>query len=83
MDVIVLVAVVVVVVVVVVVAVVVVGPCNSLETEPSISVVFASFWKWSLSPERFLQDIGPRNRAFAGLDAAVSTAPATLWSSNF
>ena len=59
------------------------GPCNSLETKPSISVVFASFWKWSLSPVRFLQDIGPRNRAFAGLDAAVSTAPATLWSSNF
>ena len=58
------------------------GPCNSLETKPSISVVFASFWKWSLSPVRFLQDIGPRNRAFAGLDAAVSTAPATLWSSN-
>ena len=58
------------------------GPCNSLETKPSISVVFASLWKWSLSPGRFLQDIGPRNRAFAGLDAAVSTAPATLWSSN-
>ena len=77
-DVIVLVA-----VVVVVVVVVAAGPCNSLETEPSISVVFASFWKWSLSPVRFLQDIGPRNRAFAGLDAAVSTAPATLWSSNF
>ena len=46
-------------------------------------MVFASFWKWSLSPVRFLQDIGPRNRAFAGLDAAVSTAPATLWSSIF
>ena len=59
------------------------GPCNSLERKPSISVVFASFWKWNLSPVRFLQDIGPRNRAFAGLDAAVSTAPATLWSSNF
>ena len=57
-------------------------PCNSLETKPSISVVFASFWKWSLSPVRFLQDIGPGNRAFAGLDAAVSTASATLWSSN-
>ena len=28
------------------------------------------------------KDIGPGNRAFAGLDAAVSTAPATLWSSN-
>jgi hypothetical protein len=53
------------------------GPCNSLERKPSISVVFASFWKWSLSPVRFLQDIEPRNRAFAGLDAAVSTAPAT------
>ena len=59
-------------------------------TKPSISVVFASFWKWSLSPVRFLQDIGPGNRAFArfvqlcehlGLDAAVSTAPVTLWSS--
>ena len=35
--------------------------------------VFASFWKWSLSPVRLLQDIGRRNRAFAGLDAAVST----------
>ena len=58
------------------------GPCNSLETKPSISVVFASFWKWSLSPVRFLQDIGPGNRAFAGLDASVSTASATLWSSN-
>ena len=57
------------------------GPGNSLETKPSISVVFASFWKWSLSPGRLLQDIGPRNRAFAGLDAAVSTAHATLWSS--
>ena len=22
------------------------GPSNSLETKPSISVVFASFWKW-------------------------------------
>ena len=40
------------------------GPGNSLETKPSISVVFASFWKWSLSPVRFLQDIGPGNRAF-------------------
>ena len=59
------------------------GPCHSLETKPSISVVFASFWKWSLSPIKFLQDIGPRNRAFAGLDAAVSTAPATLWSAIF
>ena len=59
------------------------GPGHSLETKPSISVVFASFWKCSLSPVRFLQDIGPRNRAFARLDAAVSTAPATLWSSNF
>jgi hypothetical protein len=42
------------------------GPCNSLnslETKPGISVVFASFWKWSLSPVRFLQDIGPRNRS--------------------
>ena len=59
------------------------GPCHSLETKPSISVVFASFWKWNLSPVRFLHDIGPRNRAFAGFDAAVSIAPATLWSSNF
>ena len=58
------------------------GPCNSLETKPSISMLFASFWKWSLSLVRFLQDVGPGNRAFAGLDAAVSTAPATLWSSN-
>ena len=58
------------------------GPCNSLETKPSISVLFASFWKWSLSLVRFLQDIGPGNPAFAGLEAAVSTAPATLWSSN-
>ena len=49
-------------------------------TKPSISVVFASFWKWSLSPVRFLQDIRPGNRAFARF--VVSTAPATLWSSN-
>ena len=41
-------------------------------------MVFASLWKCSLSPVRFLQDIGPRNRAFARLDATVSTAPATL-----
>jgi hypothetical protein len=27
-------------------------------------------------------DIGPGNLAFKGLKAAVSTAPATLWSSN-
>ena len=58
------------------------GPCNSLETKLCISVVFASFWKWSLSSVRFLHDTRPGNRAFPGLDAAVSTAPATLWSSN-
>ena len=33
--------------------------------------------------QQFVQDIGPRHRAFAGLNAAVSTAPATLWSSIF
>jgi len=58
------------------------GPCNSLnslETKPSISVVFASFWKWSLSPVRFLQDIGPRNRALAGLDAAVGLKFVYVW----
>jgi hypothetical protein len=31
------------------------GPCNSLETKPSMSVVFASFRNWSLSPVRFLE----------------------------
>jgi hypothetical protein len=47
------------------------------------SVVSAAFWKWNLSPVRFLQDIGPGNHAFASvvnisvnileLDAPVST----------
>lgn len=47
------------------------------------SVVFKAFWKWNLSPVRFLQDIGSGNHAFTfvvnisvnilELDAPVST----------
>ena len=33
------------------------GPCNGLEAKPSISVVFALFWKWSLSPSRFCRTL--------------------------
>jgi hypothetical protein len=52
---------------------------------PLFSMVLATVWRQNRAFLWYLHRFGsgPRNRAFAGLDAAVSTAPATLWSSNF
>ena len=59
------------------------------------SVVFAAFWKWKLSPVRFLQDIGFGNHAFTcfvavivgtlELDAPTSTLLQDfgVWTSHF
>ena len=54
------------------------GICIVLEVEPLARKVFAGHWTWKSSISQGLLPFCEH----LGLDAAVWTAPATLWSSN-